>query len=162
MPRFSKQITINSRKIDGKIHKSWKAELLEENEEFYLFLGKFDLEVKHSKLGVIRRGTLSYEYYWKQKWFNVFRFHEPEGSLRNFYCNINQPPVLKNDVLDYIDLELDVLVWKDFNFEILDLDEFEEAKQSFNFSEEIISKSHESLNELLQMIETKRFPFNFL
>ena len=154
-------VTINSRKFDGRIHRSWQAELLEETEEFYLFVGEFDSEVKHSKLGVIRRGTISHEYYWKNEWYNVFRFHEPEGGLRNFYCNINRPPQLAANVLDYIDLEIDILVWQDFSFEILDLDEYEENAQKFNFSDEIKYKIEESLNKLLEMIKEKTFPFDY-
>ncbi|HEX8248623.1 MAG TPA: DUF402 domain-containing protein [Pyrinomonadaceae bacterium] len=154
-------ITINSRKFDGRIHRSWQAELLEETEEFYLLVGEFDSEVKHPKLGVIGRGTISYEYYWKNEWYNVFRFHEPRGDLRNFYCNINRPPQLADGVLDYIDLEIDILVWSDFSFEILDLDEYEENDRKFNFSNEIKRKVDESLNKLLEMIQKKAFPFDY-
>ncbi|HEX9962018.1 MAG TPA: DUF402 domain-containing protein [Pyrinomonadaceae bacterium] len=161
MTDSSSLITINSRKFDGRIHRSWQAELLEETEEFFLFVGEFDSEVKHSKLGVIRRGTISYECYWKNEWYNVFRFHEPEGDLRNFYCNVNRPPQLENGVLDYIDLEIDILVWRDFSLEILDLDEYEESSRKFNFSDEIKYKVDESLNKLLEMIKEKQFPFDY-
>ncbi len=154
-------ITINSRKFDGEIHRSWKAELIDETDELYIFVGVFDLEVKHSKLGVIRRNTLSYEFYWKNKWFNIFRFHEPEGNLRNFYCNINQPPELKNRILDYIDLDIDVLVWQDFSFEILDTDEFEENILKYKYSERLQKKVHKSLAEIIELIENKNFPFDY-
>lgn len=154
-------ITINSRKYDGKIHRSWKAELLEETAELLLLVGEFNSEVKHSKLGVIRRGTISYEFYWKNEWFNVFRFHEPDGDLRNFYCNVNRPPRFENGVLDYIDLEIDILVRRDFSFEILDLDEYEESSRKFDFPSEVKYKVEESLNKLLQMIKEKKFPFDF-
>jgi hypothetical protein len=153
--------TINSRKFDGRIHRTWRAELLEETSELFLFVGEFDSEVKHSKLGVIRRGTVSYEYYWKNQWYNVFRFHEPGGELRNFYCNVNCPPQYENGVLDYIDLEIDILVWRDFSFEILDADEYEASARAFNFSDEIKYKVDESLNALLEMIKEKRFPFDY-
>ncbi len=155
-----KLITINSRKFDGEIHRSWKAELVEETSELYIFVGVFDSEVKHPKLGVIRRNTVSYEYYWKNKWFNIFRFHEPEGNLRNFYCNINQPPVLKNDILDYIDLDLDVLVWQDFSFEILDMDEFEESILKYKYSDQLQKKAHSSLAEIIELIRKRNFPFD--
>lgn len=154
-------ITINSRKFDGRVHRAWQAGLLEETEEFYLFVGEFENEVRHPKLGVIRPGTISYEYYWKNEWYNVFRFHEPEGDLRNFYCNINCPPQLADGVLDYIDLEIDILVWSDFSFEILDLDEYEENARLFNFSDEIKFKVEETLGRLLEMIKAKQFPFDF-
>src|SRR5215210_5537237 len=84
--------TINSRKYDQSIRRSWQCRLLQQSGRLFVFEGVFDLDVQHDDLGIIRRGSVSYEYYWLDRWYNVFRFHEPEGQLRNYYCNINTPP----------------------------------------------------------------------
>jgi Uncharacterized domain/protein associated with RNAses G and E len=152
-------VTINARKLDGRIHRSWRAELISENEDFWLFIGEFENEISHPELGVIRRGTISYEYYWKNRWFNVFRFHEPEGALRKFYCNVNQPPKFERGVLDYVDLDIDVLVRKDFSFKILDLEEFAENSKIYGYSDELTSECMRSLEELKEMINRRDFPF---
>jgi protein associated with RNAse G/E len=154
------RVTINSRKFDRQIHRSWNARLIEQNRTSLIFCGKFDKEVKHPHLGVIRRGTISYEYYWFDRWYSVFRFHEPAGSLRNFYCNINQPPTLENNVLDYVDLDIDVIVWKDGRVETLDVEEFEINTGKYQYSEEIVNKTLASLAELLDVIDKHQFPFN--
>ncbi len=153
--------TIIARKFDKTIHRSWKCELVEQTDSLLVFVGEFEEEIRHKQLGVIRRGTISCEYYWLDRWYNVFRFHEPDGGLRNFYCNLNMPPTYTNGVLDYVDLEIDILVWKDFSFEILDLDEFEENAKKFGYSEELKLKVQANLDELLQMIESREFPFDF-
>lgn len=124
-----------------------------------VFVGEFENEVVHKELGVIRRGTISYEYYWTDRWYNIFRFHEPDGGLRNFYCNVNMPPIFSNGVLDYVDLEIDILVWSDFRIEILDTDEFEQNTKRFSYSNELRLKVQESVNELKTMIENREFPF---
>ncbi len=152
---------INSRKFDWKIHRSWECELIEKSDSLLLFVGEFSEEIHHPKLGVIRRGTVSYEFYWLDRMYNVFRFHEPDGSLRNFYCNINLPLTFENGVLDYVDLDIDVLVWKDFSYEILDLDEFEENAARFNYSDELKFKMNVVLEELLAKIKLREFPFDF-
>ena len=152
-------ITINSRKFDQSIHKSWSCELISESSDLLVFLGKFDNEINHSQLGVIRRGTISYEYYWKGKYFNIFRFHEPEGDLKFYYCNINLPPKFENEILDYVDLDLDILVKSDFSYEILDIEEFEENAVRFNYSVELTLKIELAINELLEMIQQREFPF---
>ena len=157
----NKIITINSRKFNNKIHRTWEASLIEQKDSLLIFVGKFESEVKHPELGIIRRGTISYEYYWTDRWYNVFRFHEPDGKLRNFYCNVNMPPKFENNVLDYIDLDIDVFVLKDFSYRILDLEEFEENAQYFNYSKELRSKVKESLNKLISMIERRIFPFDY-
>jgi len=160
MPKPTQKITINSRKFNGQIYRSWKADFIEKQDSLLIFVGEFEEEVRHSKLGVIRRGTISYEYYWLDRWYNIFKFHEPEGRLRNFYCNLNMPPEFQNNVLDYIDLELDVLVSRDFDVEILDREEFEDNSNLFGYSEDLIAKTYETLQELLKIIENRAFPFS--
>ena len=161
MNNLKKLITINSRKYDGKIHRSWKATLIGQTNSLLKFVGEFDQEIKHPHLGVIKPGTVSYEYYWLDRWYNVFRFHEPEGDLRNFYCNVNLPPKFENDVLNYVDLDIDVLVWKDFSYSILDLEEFEENALIFNYPAELITETKANLDKLLYQIENRKFPFDF-
>lgn len=156
---MSKEITVNSRKMDGLIHRSWKAELIYKSSRLIVLEGKFSETVKHSELGIIERGTISIEYFWRDCWFNVFRFHHPNGEFRNFYCNINTPPTLCNNVLDYTDLEIDVLVNKDHSYRILDLDEFSARTQTYHLSSKFQTKINHTLAELLQLIEKRQFPF---
>ncbi len=155
-------IQINARKFDNKIHRSWKCKLVDRQNSLLIFVGEFDKEVIHTDLGIIKKGTISYEYYWLDRWYNVFRFHEPEGNLRNFYCNVNAPPIFEKGVLDYIDLDIDVLVWKDFSFEILDMKEFEFNSLKFNYSSTVITNAKKSLDELIKMIIQRQFPFDFI
>ena len=160
MQILQKEIIIKSRKFDNKINKSWTADLIKKENSLLVFLGIFELEVKHNFLGVIRPGTISYEYYWLDKWFNVFRFHEPDGEFRNFYCNINMPPTFENGILDYIDLDIDVIVWKDFSPIILDQDEFKENTFTYNYPDNILLKTKAAIDELLTTIEDRNFPFD--
>jgi Uncharacterized domain/protein associated with RNAses G and E len=154
-------ITVNSRKFDGSIRRSWTCRLIGQENTLLVFEGVFDCDVRHDDLGFIRRGTISYEYYWLDRWYNVFRFHEPEGKLRNYYCNLNMPPVFENGVLDYVDLDLDVLVWKDFSYKVLDREDFEENSAKFDYSEELRRTVEKSLAEIIRLIETKAFPFDY-
>lgn len=153
-------VKVEALKYDGTVHRAWSCNLIDENEDLWELVGVFETEINHPLLGIIRPGTVSHEYYWKNRWFNVFRFHEPTGELRNFYCNVNQPPILKNNFLRYIDLDIDILVAPDLNFQIVDLDEFEENAAKFNYPAEIVAKSQNSLSELVEMIRGKRFPFD--
>lgn len=153
--------TINSLKYDGKIHRTWTAEFIGETAEMKSYKGIFEDDIKHAQLGVIRRGTISYEFFWKHKWYNVFRFHEPAGALRNFYCNVNQPPTFENETLSFVDLDVDVLVSPNFTVEILDLDEFEDNAAKYSYPNEVRAEIGKSLDEILRLIENREFPFNY-
>lgn len=135
---------------------------MEETAGYWLFVGEFSETINHKQLGIIRCGTISYEYYFKNRWYNIFRFHEPEGEFRNFYCNINQPPTVSANVLNYIDLDVDVLVWKDFACEILDLDEFKINAEQLSYSKEVKKNVKKSVKELLVLIQNRQFPFDFV
>lgn len=156
-----KIIQVNARKFDDRIHRSWKCKFVERRNSLLVFVGEFENEVIHNDLGIIKQGTISHEYYWLDRWYNIFRFHEPDGKLRNFYCNINSPPRFEDGVLDYVDFDIDVLVWQDYRFEILDLDEFHANSIKFNYSDETIENVKNSLAEVLKMVKQRIFPFDF-
>jgi uncharacterized protein len=156
---MARSVTINSRKFDGSVHRTWQAELVSESDTLLTFVGEFNEEIWHPHLGIIRRGTISHESYWLDRWYSVFRFHEPGGELRNFYCNVNMPPMFENGVLDYVDLDIDVLVWPDFTYEILDRDDFARNAIKYFYSKELIAQAEASLEQLIALIEGREFPF---
>ena len=134
--------------------------MLEKNKSLLVFIGVFDKKVTHSDLGVIHKGTISYEYYWLTRWYNVFRFYEPNGDFRNYYCNINMPPVFKNAVLDYVDLDIDIVIWKDFKIKTLDEDEYEKNSIKYKYPTNLKQNVYKNLIHLKSIIKNKEFPFD--
>lgn len=152
-------VTINSRKYDGHIRRSWKGGLVHESNELLILVGKFNEEIEHTDLGHISAGTVSFEHFWLDRWYNIFRFHEPNGTLKAHYANITMPPTFADSVIDYVDLDIDVVVWPDGRIEVLDRDDFENNKLSYNYSEDIIRGAEDALAKLLAIIERREFPF---
>ena len=120
----------------------------------------FDQEIEHDILGTIASGTLSTEYYWLDRWFNVFRFGGRDGDLQSFYCNVTMPPTFDGHVLSYIDLDIDVLVKPDFSYRVLDLEDFEENAARFAYPPGVQMNAHAALAKLIRLIETRAFPFD--
>jgi uncharacterized protein len=156
------EITVNALKYNGQIHRSWKANLIKQTDEMIELTGTFDNEVVHERLGVIKRLTVSYEYFPLNQWYNIFRFHEPEGNLRNHYCNVGLPPVFENGLLNFVDLDIDILVWKDFTFEILDFEEFQDNSLLMKYPKNVIEKCLQTVEELKILITNRQFPFDYL
>jgi hypothetical protein len=120
----------------------------------------FDEEIRHDVIGTIRPGTLSLEYYWLDRWYNVFRFAQPGGALRNYYCNINSPPAFVGQTLSYVDLDIDILVEPDFSYRILDLDDFERNSSVYNYSAQTKQSAKRALDEVVGLIEARACPFS--
>ncbi len=154
------EVTIRVMKFDGTEYRRWRAQLMRQTGALLIFYAAFEEEVQHSKLGLIGRGTVSIEYYWLDRWYNVFRFLEPDGRLRNFYCNVNMPPVFDGRTLTYVDLDIDVVVSPGLSYEILDMEEFEMNAEKYKYPEDVQRRAHAALHELLSLIESGQFPFD--
>ncbi len=159
MGNIQRAVTVRTYKYDGSEHRHWRAQVSKQEDSLIVLDARFEEEIRHPLLGTVARDTSSIEYYWLDRWYNVFRFVEPTGELRNFYCNVNVPPVLQNDVLSYIDLDMDVLVAPDFSYSVLDEDEFAANAALFNYPKEVLDKSESALKELISLIEQRAFPF---
>ena len=153
-------IEVRAYKYDGRLHRSWPAELLRQDDSLIILDAKFPEEVVHDLLGTITSGTHSLEFYWLDRWYNIFRFAKPNGELRNYYCNVNVPPTFVEGVLSYVDLDLDILVEPDFSYRILDRDDFEQSVELYRYPEEVQTNALSAVNELVAMIEARQFPFN--
>lgn len=157
---MSTKIIVNSRKLSGRIHRSWEASLIYRCNDLIILDGRFSETVEHRELGIIEKDTISIEYFWLNRWFNVFRFQHPDGGFRNFYCNINTPPTLCGNVLDYTDLEIDVLVDANYCCRILDQDEFSQMSEEYNLSARFKIRVEQTISQLLNQIKDRKFPFS--
>jgi uncharacterized protein len=160
LPAAEATITVRARKYDGSVHRTWRAQLLSKKGSLITLDARFDEQIQHDLLGTIVAGTLSLEYYWLDRWYNVFRFSEPNGALRSYYCNIAVPPTFDGQVLSYIDLDIDVLVDRNCSYRILDEADFENNSSRYGYSEETRRSVRLGLEKLISTIESRAFPFN--
>ncbi len=153
-------ITVRACKYDGSEHRTWQAEVLRHEGPLLVLDATFDREIKHDLLGTIPFGTHSVEYYWLDRWYNIFRFARPSGELRSYYCNINLPPKFDGDLLNYVDLDIDMLVEPDFSYRVVDLEDFEKNAARFGYSAQVQASARRGLEDLTKLVETRSFPFN--
>ncbi len=153
-------ITIRVLKYDGAEYRRWDASLARQDGSLIVLDASFEDDVQHDLLGHISLGTRTIEYYWLDRWYNIFRFLERDGATKLFYCNINMPPALTGGILSYIDLDIDILVQPDFSYQVLDLEEFASNAVRYGYPEQVKSQTHSAIDELISMIETRQFPFS--
>jgi protein associated with RNAse G/E len=152
-------ITVRACKYDGSEHRRWPATILRQEGSLLVLDARFDEEIQHDLLGTIALGTTSIEYYWLDRWYNVFRFSDPGGTLRNYYCNVNVPPSFDGQVLSYIDLDMDILVQPDFTYTVLDREEFTQNAARYGYTDDVRHNAERALKELISLIEARAFPF---
>jgi protein associated with RNAse G/E len=156
----TRSIVVRVNKYDGLEHRRWPAHLVEQAGPLLVLDAVFHEEIEHDILGKVAFGTLSTEYYWLDRWYNVFRFSDPDGKFQKFYCNVTMPPSFQDGVLSYVDLDIDLLVKPDFSYRVLDLEDFEQNTSRYGYSREVQEKAHAALAELIKLIEARSFPFD--
>jgi len=144
-------LKVRSLAYDKSLRREWSAEVIRHSSSRIDLVGVFETTIEHRDLGRIEAGTVSYEYYWTDRWYNIFRFEHPEGHLRNYYCNIAMPPVISDTALEYVDLDIDVLVWPNREPIVLDRDEFEENCIALAYPSDVIERAEGSLKDLLTL-----------
>ena len=86
-------------------------------------------------------------YFPKKKWYNVICMIRKTGVY--YYCNIASPTLYDGEALKYIDYDLDLKVFPDGNYRILDEEEYKQHAKQMNYSKEldkILKKTVKYLN----------------
>lgn len=75
----------------------------------------------------LRTGDLFVEYFYFSRWFNIFRVYDHTGSIfKGCYCNIASPAKMKDGLIFYTDLALDLIIFPRKDYLVLDIHEFED------------------------------------
>jgi uncharacterized protein len=70
------------------------------------------------------------------------------------------PPTMTDDVVDFVDLDVDLIVWPDGGYELLDLDDLERNSVKYAYPEEIKAKVLKEAEILIQAASASQFPFD--
>ena len=97
------------------------------------------------------------EYYYSDRWFNIFDILGSDDQRKGWYCNIAQPAVIFDDRIEQVDLFLDVWVTPQGKPLLLDEDEFAAAT---TLSEEQRTGARAGLQTLLQLLASRSEAFS--
>ncbi|QGQ98597.1 DUF402 domain-containing protein [Paenibacillus psychroresistens] len=92
------------------------------------------------------------------QWYNIVALLE-SGGIR-YYCNIASPVYCSQDVLTYIDYDLDVILTSNGNKQIVDQHEYERHRINYRYSKIVESKVQAGLDDLIRRIDNKMPPFH--
>jgi len=159
MINVSDSVTVSVLKYDGTEYRRWTGTMVRQEGQLIVLDAAFEFDVDHDLLGQISRGTRTIEYYWLDRWYNIFRFLETDGATRLYYCNVSTPPTMHGSVLSYIDLDIDILVQPDFSYQVLDLEEFATNAMRYGYSDDAKVHARAAVDELISMIKARQGAF---
>jgi predicted RNA-binding protein associated with RNAse of E/G family len=144
----------------GQFRYAWHGEVLERTSDHLVLRASWE-GPGEPRVGEIRfvRGDRFLEYYYLGLGYAIWQIERPDGALKGWYCNIETPLVEEGPgVLSFRDLLLDVLVYPDGRYAILDRDEFERA-QLQGLPSEDVRLAEEALAGVLARVNAKDHPF---
>jgi predicted RNA-binding protein associated with RNAse of E/G family len=73
---------------------------------------------------VLEPGDRWTEYFYADRWYNIFEIRASDGRLKGWYCNVTRPARICGHEVAAEDLALDLWVAPDGEVQVLDEDEF--------------------------------------
>lgn len=112
-------------------------------------------------LGYVRfeTGDRFIEWFFSDRWYNIFEIASPDGTLKGWYCNVAAPAVIEADDLFCRDLILDLWVTPEGATSVLDEDDFA-AEQSLDAATR--AQALAGLAELQRLVAERQGPFSRL
>lgn len=159
--RVGDKYIIHSYKHNGKLYKTWdEAVFLDETRDYYVFGNSNTLVTKkYGKSWCTKEAAVMF--FFKHEWFNVIAQLKKNGIY--FYCNIASPVILENNetrVIKYIDYDLDLRIFPDKTYKILDKSEYEFHKRTMNYSNRIDRILKFELRKLIRKYNNNYEVFN--
>lgn len=151
-------LVIHCYKHNGIIHKSWSSAVVLEVNEDFIVLGNENVLVTKQDGRTWHTKEPAIMFFYKKRWFNIIAQLKTNGIF--YYCNIASPYVIDGNVIKYIDYDLDLRVFNDGAFKVLDRNEYNYHKRLMRYSREINYIIKVELSSLIEMKKTGEFPFD--
>ncbi len=96
-------------------------------------------------------------FFYKNNWYNII------GQLKNtglfYYCNIATPYIIDGKVIKYIDYDLDLRVFPDGSYKVLDRNEYTYHRKKMHYSKDLNKIIESELKNLIELKKANQGPF---
>ena len=156
--KIGDKLEIHCYKHNGKLHRQWDEAVVLDIYDDYIVFGNNRTTVIVSDGKVWKTKEPAIMFFFKDRWFNII------GQLKDygiyFYCNIATPVLIDNKVIKYIDYDLDLRVFPNGSFKILDRMEYKYHKKQMHYSNRLDFILKYELGNLIDMVRRNEMPFD--
>lgn len=148
---------IHGYKHNKTVYKQWDEAILLDIKDDYLVFGNEKTKVTEADGRTWRTKEPAIMFFYKNRWFNIKGQCKKDGIY--FYCDMASPFVIEDGAIKYIDYDLDLRVFSDGSFKVLDRGEYNYHKTKMNYPKEIDRILKWELTELINIAKSKTGPF---
>ena len=150
-------LSIHCYKHDGKLHRTWDEATILDIQDDILVCGNNKTTVNESDGRIHQTNEPAIIFFYKKRWFNIIGQLKSQGLF--YYCNIATPYLIEDNIIKYIDYDLDLRVFPDGAFKVLDRNEYKYHSKLMNYPKELDEILKRELTELINMKKSKTPPF---
>ncbi len=156
-PSVQSTIQIESIKHDGALHRRWEENtVLEATSERVIGFNHRTIVTEASRASY--QTTIPALFYFEPCcWFNIVYLMDTRTPY--YYCNIASPPVIDRQKLQYIDYDIDLIVYPDFSYKIVDEAEYKANKKVYDYPKYVDANVNVAVHQLERKIRQREAPF---
>ncbi len=152
------KLQIHCYKHNGKIHRIWEDTVVIYDGGDYLICGNDKTKVIENDGRSHRTKEPAIIFFYKHNWFNIIAQFKEFGLF--YYCNVASPYLIDDNTIKYIDYDLDLRVFPDGGYRVLDRNEYKYHKKIMNYSDSLDLILNKELEKLIKMKINEEGPFD--
>lgn len=135
----------------------YKAQILETTPTSVTIEARFDREKVEFHGITLENGDRFVETFHTDRWYNTFAiFDADDNQFKGWYCNITRPARIESGNIYADDLALDLIVYPDGRWLVLDEDEFDQL----TITQEDRERARDALHSLIGFAQGREGPFH--
>ena len=151
------KLQIQCYKHNGRIHRAWDEAVVLDIKKNYIVFGNNKTKVTEVEGNVWRTKEPAIMYYFKDRWFNIIVQLKKNGIY--YYCNIASPFIIEDNTVKYIDYDLDLRIFPNGEYKILDQLEYQYHKKIMHYSDDLDFIIKSELSQLIELKRSEKGPF---
>lgn len=146
---YADAITVHKLNILGQTVTSYSARVIERAPRRVALDARWTRPALDLGYVTFETGDRFVEWFYADRWYNVFEIHAADGRLKGWYCNVAEPARITTTEVRCRDLLLDLWVSPDGTTQTLDEEEFAEETHLSTAERELAMRALDELRELV-------------
>ena len=145
-------------KHNGKIHRTWDEVIVLDETDDWLVCGNDKVKITESDGRSHKTKETAIIFFYKTRWFHITAQFKTTGLY--YKADMASPFLIDEGIIKYIDYDLDLKVFPDGDFRVLDRNEYKYHKKIMKYSEDLDLILQSELTDLINMKRAEVGPFN--
>ena len=153
-----KVLRVHCYKHNGKIHRTWDEITILDETDDYLVCGNNKVKITESDGRTHKTKETAIIFLYKDRWFHVTAQFKNTGLY--YKVDMASPFLIDDNILKYIDYDLDLKVFPDGEYRVLDRNEYKFHKKIMKYSEDLDFILQKELTNVIELKKSEKGPFN--